>query len=445
MKSILDFIEKINHEMGIVLPKRWQVLPKKEIAQRFLQGINRYFFQTYEGIGVTDFQGEEIKYFSEFHKFWESNNRIILNCTINQRKAEIVARCLNEGFAKYGSKIFKVTMETCGLLPKAIAQVRLFTANQDFREPPENQFGKYLDDPGRFDETQIAEDPEDFLRFLGMTRLSQTDKRLDFARNTARFLCDKRMSAFQIAEFCEYNALKIREMLVNTPNIGYGLKKANMFVRDMVELHVWPDLLNYDGIDVASDVNTMKLALRTGILQTEIPLLSSFLDIFCHQYSYLDEMSAKAWRMVWEKWKNLNAKSAPSSPCLMDFLLYRIGREYCKDNLFQYKCTNGHLFYFFRARVSKCRECKSSAIPVRRFLPCQVSADNLPREEGVLLLPDSNLLREFDGTCIFENVCEPKNEVFKLLEPPKSISIKGKTSWISAYSDKDRGGGGMMS
>ncbi len=82
---------------------------------------------------------------------------------------------------------------------------------------------------------------------------------------------------------------------------------------------------------------------------------------------------------------------------------------------------------------------------MRRFLPCQVSADNLPREEGVLLLPDSNLLREFDGTCIFENVCEPKNEVFKLLEPPKSISIKGKTSWISAYSDKDLGGGGMMS
>ncbi len=55
------------------------------------------------------------------------------------------------------------------------------------------------------------------------------------------------------------------KFLVNTPNMGYGLKKANMFIRDMVELKVWSALENFDKIDVASDINTMKLALRTRI------------------------------------------------------------------------------------------------------------------------------------------------------------------------------------
>ena len=76
-----------------------------------------------------------------------------------------------------------------------------------------------------------------------------------------------------------------------------------MFIRDMVELGVWPDLSGFDRVDVASDINTMKLALRTGILKTDIPLISSFLDIFCYQYGYIDEMSAQAWRVVWEEWK----------------------------------------------------------------------------------------------------------------------------------------------
>jgi len=101
-----------------------------------------------------------------------------------------------------------------------------------------------------------------------MTRLSQTDKRLDFARNAARFLLDKNISAFEIASYYNDDAVQIREALVNTPNIGYGLKKANMFIRDMFEWNIWLGLKNFDKMDVASDINTIKLALRTGILQT---------------------------------------------------------------------------------------------------------------------------------------------------------------------------------
>ena len=218
-----------------------------------------------------------------------------------------------------------------------------------------------------------------------------------------------------------------------------------MFIRDMVELGVWPGLSHYDEIDVASDINTMKVALRTGILKTDIPLVSSFLDIFCWQYAYMDEMSARAWRQVWEDWTNIDRKNAPRSPCLMDFLLYRIGREYCDDIVVQYKCENGHSFYHFGARLRNCRSClekgrKVPAKPVGRVLPCQIEARELPREGGALLLDENKLLRLFDGVCIFENACNPKSKAFRPLAPPKSISVKGQTSWTSSYADKESRG-----
>ncbi|MBN2209452.1 MAG: hypothetical protein JW759_09170 [Candidatus Coatesbacteria bacterium] len=445
MSSLKEFIQEINGKIGIALPAQWQTLAEIEIARRFLQGINCYFFQTRQGLGTTHFQGEELQYSSQFHKYWETSHHLILNAKIDRQQARMAARSLNQAIQRHGPTLLNVTHQTCGLPPQAIAQVRFFTANQDFREPPENQFGKYLEDPGRFDAGEILNEPADFLRFPGMTRLSQTDKRLDFAHNAARFLLEKGITAFQMADYCGGDALVIRDTLVIAPNIGYGLKKANMFIRDMVELGVWPPLERFDEVDVASDINTMELALRTRILHTDIPLVSSFLDIFCYQYSYLDEMSAMAWRAVWEEWQDLHVESAPRSPCLIDFLLYRVGREYCKDILTQYRCQDGHTFYHFGARLRKCRVYRGVAMPVARMLPCQAEIKDLPREEGVLLLPETNLLRTTEGVCLFENVCQPKTAVFRQLDPPKSISIKGQTSWTSAYADQERAGGGMMS
>ena len=445
MNSLVAFVEEINKKLGISLPREWKVLDDLQVARRFLEGVNRYFFQTYQGIGTTDFQGEELEYFSEFHRFWEANHASILNARIRRAKATMAAKALKEAIRKYGRGVLSLTHQTSGLAPRAVAQVRFFTANQDFREPPENQFSKYLVDPTRFDPQVIAQDPADFLRFLGMTRLSQTDKRLDFAANAAGFLLEHRMTAFEISQRHANDAVRVREALVSRPNMGYGSKKANMFIRDMAELSVWPHLANFDALDVASDINTMKVALRTGILYTDIPLLSSFLDIFCHQYGHIDEMSAMAWRAVWEAWRDLDPNSAPASPCLMDFLLYRVGREYCKDNLVRYACREGHVFYHFGGRLRRCKTCGSEATRAGQILPCQADPADLPREDGELLLADDNLLRTFDGVCLFESVCMPKTAAFRLLDPPKSISIKGQTGWTSAYADRDRGGGGLMS
>jgi hypothetical protein len=193
----------------------------------------------------------------------------------------------------------------------------------------------------------------------------------------------------------------------------------------------------------------MKLALRTRILETDIPLVSSFLDVFCYQYSCIDEMSASSWRAVWEEWQKFDPSTAPSSPCRLDFLLYRIGREYCKDNLVEYKCEHGHTFFNFGAQAKLCRVCRENkqrgeATAQRWMLPCQTSLSNLPREDGVLMLKETNLLRVFNGTCILEGTCQPKAPEFRLFDPPKSISIKGQTSWTNSTADRDRGGGGMM-
>lgn len=449
MENFKRFIKEINQRMGISLPSLWTGLTEIQLAQLFLEKLNEYFFQTYEGIGFTTFNGEEYQYFSEFHKFWEAHHKEILNAKIGEGQTELAAHALSNVIKRYGKEILGVTHQTKGLQPQAIAQVRFFTANQDFREPPESQFEKYFEDPTRFDPQEIIDEPEDFLKFLGMTRLSQTDKRRDFAFNAARFLLEKDISAFDIAKYYNNNAGQIREALINSPNMGYGFKKANMFIRDMVELGVWPQLLDFDKIDVASDINTMKLALRTRILQTDIPLLSSFLDIFCYQYSYIDEMSAKAWRTVWEKWIKLDPFNSPLSPCQMDFLLYRIGREYCNDIVVEYECENRHVFYHFGARLKNCpicrkRKIKTSAYPKKRFLPCQLESSKLPRENGELLLKEDNLLKFFNGVCIFENVCNPRIDGFNSLNPPKSISIKGQTSWTNSYAFRERGGGGMM-
>lgn len=446
MKSIIEFIQKLNGAIGIDLPAGWKNLPDLEIAQRFLSGINEYFFQTYEGIGEVNFQGEELQFFSEFHKFWVSHFQEILNARIDRKNAKVAAKCLSAAVKKYGKEIMIVTHDTKGLSASSIASVRFFTANQDFRVPPEGQFQKYLDDPKQFDPLVIREDPVDFVRFLGATKLSQTDKRIDFARNAAGFLLERKTSAFGIAKEFGNNAAEIRQALIGSKNMGYGPKKSNMFIRDMVELGVWAGLSHYDEIDVASDINTMKVALRAKLIHTDIPLVSSFLDQFCYQYGYLDKISAAAWRAVWEEWHSDDPATAPRSPCMMDFLLYRIGREYCDDILVEYRCDRGHTFTYFKARARTCQVCKTRtrAVPVVRKLPCQVSAHDLPREAGKIKLEANNLLRIQDGVCMFEGVCQPKNPEFRPFDPPKSISVKGQTGWTSSYADRERGGGGMM-
>lgn len=81
--------------------------------------------------------------------------------------------------------------------------------------------------------------------------------------------------------------------------------------------HILYQIQGFEKIDVASDVNTIKIALKSGILNCAIPLVSSFIDIFSYQYGLIDTMSAKAWRRVWEIWSKKYPDEHIDSPCLI--------------------------------------------------------------------------------------------------------------------------------
>lgn len=46
--------------------------------------------------------------------------------------------------------------------------------------------------------------------------------------------------------------------------------------------------------------------------------------------------------------------------------------------------------------------------------------------------------------CPFAEACNPGLDNFILKQPPKSISILGRTGWTEAYTRVDEGGGGLM-
>jgi hypothetical protein len=344
-------IDNFQSGTGIILVENWNTIPNDILLARLLfDRLNSHFFQTDEGVGISILDAREFQYLPEFQKYWGTNHIEIINARIDRQQARLAARALYEASQDYGSSIFDVMLDTHGLPNDAIAQVRFFTANQDFRKLPEDQFGKYLEDNTQFDKRVIFDDPARFLGFMGISSSSQTDKRLDYAKHAAEFLMERDIIAYEIAAYFDNDAKMIRNALLENVGMGYGRKKTDMFIRDMAVLGVWPNLTNLHEIDVASDRNTMKLALRTQILQTDIPLLSSFLDIFGYQYGYTDSMSAAAWRAVWEEWQAIDPATAPSAPCMMDFILYRIGREYCDDKLVEFVCENGHKFFYFGAQ-----------------------------------------------------------------------------------------------
>ncbi len=448
MGTFAEFVDRLYSGLGLADPG--DRVSDVKLARRFLAGLNEYFYQTHDGIGATKHPEDARQYFSEFHKFWEANYKTILNPRVDRRRARVAAKCLSRAVRRYGREVLSLNVDTHGLSRQAIAQVRFLTANQDFRGSLENQlYERYLDDPSRFDPRVVATEPGNFLTFIGVSRSSQSDKRVDFASNAARFLLKRKATAFTIARQFGNDAMNLRSALVEAPNMGYGPKKANMFLRDMAELGVWPTLANLDQIDVASDRNTMKVALRAGILKFDAPLVSSFLDIFGYQYALVYELSAQAWRTVWEKWRIIDPETAPDAPCRMDYVLYRIGREHCKDIAVRYECERGHRFYHLRGTLMNCRVCSAEgervpASPRSKWLPCQLASTDLPRNDDRLDFGADKLLTLFDGTCILEGTCRPKVGGFQPLDPPESISIEGRTGWTQSYSYRGRGGGGLM-
>lgn len=418
-------------------------------AREIVKAINNFLYTNYESIGHTKALGNTYEYLSDFHKYWEKNHAIILDCQINDDQCELVADALHSVFLKTKGSAFQEIFHTCGLSPKEICRVRFLTANQDFRGS--RKFSElaeiFNNDNSIFDVESIEQDPEGFLNDIKVGNLSQTDKRISYAQNIAKFLLQNNCTPYELIKKYDNDIYKLRTALINCKGAGYGNKKADMFLRDMVVLGVWKDVENFDKINVASDINTIKVALRTGIISTAIPLVSSFLDIFCHQYSYIDKMNALAWRRVWEFWQAKYPSETISSPCLMDYFVYGvIGKQFCIPSLAIFECeTMHHIFRWHSSQNKTCQICfkrtkkrTNKAHVIKKVLPCSDAEGSIAirNSKYIKSLPDE---QKFDR-CPFSEICgENKN-----LMPPKSISILGQTGWTTAYARNDEGGGGLM-
>ncbi|SHH92068.1 hypothetical protein SAMN05720761_1455 [Fibrobacter sp. UWCM] len=421
-----------------------------EKARKIVQSLNEFLYARYPDIGTTNVLDAAYDYISDFHKYWERHYKEILNVRIDDSNCEKVADALHLVFQKTNGHAFSQVWDTCGLRPEDVCRVRLFTANQDFRGS--RAFSElaeiFRDDDTIFDEDKIIRDPAGFINDLGLSDLSQNDKRETYALKIAEFVKARNVSPYELISCFNNNVYDLRNALINCVSSGYGNKKADMFVRDMVVLNIWTNVVGFEKIDVASDVNTIKVALKTGVLKTSIPLVSSFLDIFCYQYGYMDEMNAKAWRRVWEIWNEKFPTECVQSPCLMDYFVYEvIGKQFCKESLAVYKCdTYDHSFKWHSARISTCRICHKegrkgfTATCIKKVMPCcdPDGAIAILQSKYVLKLPQNEKMEE----CPFKNVCDSNNA--RNLQPPKSISILGQTGWTTAYSNKGCGGGGLM-
>ena len=415
--------------------------------------INEYFYTNYEDIGNTYILGGNFEYFSEFHKFWEKYHKEIIDPYIDEKKCEKVADILYGIYIEYGSKPFKKLYDVFTLTKKEICNLRYFSANQDFRGSRniEELIIIYQNDPSIFNKNNIYENPEDFLKNIGITSLSQSDKRIKFAQTAALLLIEKNIEPYDLLNYCNNDIGKVRNLLINNTGSGFGNKKTDIFLRDMVTIGVWKKYKNFEVIDVASDINTIKVALRTGILKTQIPLVSSFLDIFCYQYSLIDKYNALAWRKVWEIWRNKYKKNSIEAPCLMDYLIYRIiGKEFCRESLCFFKCeSQDHIFKWHSARNKTCQICyknniKNNAKVIKKVLPCTDDDGYLSIEKSKFISGRDALLPNLKE-CPFAAVCDSKSKSFLKLNPPKSISILGRTGWESARTRSNEGGGGLMS
>lgn len=405
MSEFLAFLGRlISHlKIDVSLDKfKSTIEDEHELAAKVLHEINKFLYQRHVTL--------DKEYISEFHKYWKSNHEEILQPHIGEREALKVAEVLEN---IYGQNTIRVQLNTLDLQAQEIANVRFFTAIQDFKidiSAKTNPFELYKLNPDFFNPNKILDNElliDEFLNRIGAD--SQRDKRKPWMQESAKLLQQKyASSAFNINKVHCGDVGEIKKALAEPEKYGFSQKKADMFLRDMADLGIWTYKKNIEKINVMSDKNTMRIALRTGILQFRIPLLASYLDVYCYQYSLVDRWNVRAWRQVWKVWDTLPNNHRPPTPASIDYFIYRMGKLACKPS----------------ARLRKCPPSKPAR---RKWLESQVTQDQL--------LFDSNF------NCIFTGICQPER---KILNHPMSISIKGQTGWESGKANEG-GGGGIQS
>lgn len=399
MSDFLGFLKKLASHCGVSFSiENFKGEDEYELAANILNEINKFLYQKKTTLPP--------EYISEFHRYWEQNHEKLLSPKIGPNgECLAVAKVLE---SIYKNNTIKVQLDTLDLTKEEIANVRFFTAIQDFNidvHARSNPFEFYKRHPDCFNPEKVKDNDllvDELLNFLGAQ--SQRDKRKPWMLNSAKLLVEKyNSSAYHINEIHNGDVVEIVKALTAEERYGFSTKKAHMFLRDMADLGVWEYKSNIEKLDVMSDKNTMRVALRTGILQFRIPLLASFLDVFCYQYSTVDRMNREVWRKVWETWGNISDNHRPPTPASIDYLIFRLGKVACRPN--------------------------------KRFCPPE---KRVPEKKLESFIPQDRLIFKNDGYCIFSEICSSEK---KILNAPNSISIEGKTGWKSGKTNEGGGGG----
>jgi len=399
MSDFLQFLGKLAKHCRLKFEvEKFKGKDEYELAANILNEVNKFLYQK-----KTTLPSE---YISEFHKYWEESHERVLSPQIDVNGECLKVAKVLEGI--YREHKIKVQLDTFDLSREEIANVRFFTAIQDFNidvHARSNPFEFYRRHPECFNPIKVANNDllvDELLNFLGAQ--SQRDKRKPWMLNSARLLLARYGgSVYNINEAHNKDIREIVEALTREEKYGFSTKKAHMFLRDMADLKVWQYERNIEKLDVMSDKNTMRVALRTGIMQFRIPLLASFLDIYCYQYDLVDRYNREAWRKVWKDWEKISDNHRPPTPASIDYLIFRIGKIACR--------------------------------PKKRMCPPEKTISNKKFES---LIPQDRLIFRNDQFCIFSDICELKR---KLLNPPNSISIEGRTGWKSGKTNEGGGGG----
>ena len=102
-------------------------------ARKIVKEINEFLYTKYDDIGTVRELGQDLQFFSDFHKYWHAHHREILNLQIDDASCERVADALHNVYVRTNGQAFHEIYDTNGLSNEDICRVRFLTANQDFR------------------------------------------------------------------------------------------------------------------------------------------------------------------------------------------------------------------------------------------------------------------------------------------------------------------------
>ena len=89
-----------------------------EKARKIVQSLNEFLYTRYPDIGSTYVLDATYDYVSDFHKYWESHYKDILDVRIDDENCEKVADALHRVYLDTNGHAFFHVWDTCGLSPE---------------------------------------------------------------------------------------------------------------------------------------------------------------------------------------------------------------------------------------------------------------------------------------------------------------------------------------